>query len=273
MTHIFSVDLEDWFCASIFSHQLPPCRWGSMELRIVDNTRRLLDLLSRHSIEATFFVLGWIAQRVPDLIREIDAAGHELATHGYAHQLVTTMTEEDFRDDLVRALSVMKTITSQPIVGYRAPTFTITSETLWATDILASCGIKYDSSVFPMSLIADYTKIPGLSADPFVLPNGLVEVPIGCADYWGFRIPFAGGMFFRILPLWFTKAMLRRCSRQNRSIMFYIHPWEIDPGQPRMTTGKLQAVRHYTNLDKTLDRLDELFSRFTFTSARKVLGL
>jgi polysaccharide deacetylase family protein (PEP-CTERM system associated) len=271
MENALSIDLEDWFCVSNMRTIVPPADWDRQEMRIVRNSLALLDLLDRQGRKATFFVLGWIAERLPDLIGRIAEKGHEIATHGYSHRLLTEMTPREFEADLRRALDVTEPLAGREVVGFRAPTFSLTDKTLWAPDILLRNGIRYDSSVFPMSFNNDYRGVPNLSLDVFRFPNGLIEFPLGCAPILGLRVPFAGGCFFRALPYTLTKWLVRRCNRAGRAVIFYLHPWEIDLGQPRMALPRIASLRHYLNLHKTLGRLTGLLEDFDFTSARKVL--
>jgi polysaccharide deacetylase family protein (PEP-CTERM system associated) len=272
MLNAISIDLEDWFCVNNLRGAIRREDWDSQVSRVARNTRLLLHLLAMHRTEATFFVLGWVAERIPDLIEEIDREGHEIATHGYSHRLITEMTPEEFDADLQRALDVTRRCTKQEIVGFRAPSFTITSKTLWAADILVKHGIKYDSSVFPIGFHPDY-GIPGASLSVFPLRDGLVEFPLSCADYGRLRVPCSGGGYFRLLPYRVTRLLLRRCNSRGRPVMFYLHPWEIDHHQPRVDLPPLKKFRHYINLDRTFSRLDRLLRDFSFTSTRKVLGL
>ncbi len=269
MINAISIDLEDWFCAN--NLQIRSEEWDRCELRVVANTQRLLEVLARHKTEATFFVLGWIAERVPELVQQIEQAGHEVATHGYAHALITQLTPEQFEADLERAITVTRPCIRQEIIGFRAPSFTITAKTLWAIDILARHGIRYDSSIFPVSHHPDY-GIPGASLSIHSL-GGLTEVPMSCARILGRNIPCSGGGYFRVYPYFLTRFLLRQCNRQGRPVVFYLHPWEIDPGQPRMRLSRSKQFRHYMNLDKALSRFDRLLGDFEFTSIRKVLGL
>jgi polysaccharide deacetylase family protein (PEP-CTERM system associated) len=273
MMNALSFDLEDWFCVSNMAHVIPPDQWDTQDLRIEKNTARLLALLDKHDAQATFFVLGWIAERRPALIRTIAQKGHEIATHGYSHRLLTEMTPEQFSEDLDQALAVTQPLAREKIIGFRAPTFTVTTETLWSLEILKAHGILYDSSVFPISFLQAYSRIPGLSTDIFQIAQGIVEFPIACAHVFGLRVPFGGGCFFRAFPYPLIAHFMRKCARQSRSVMFYLHPWEIDPAQPRIHMPILDRFRHYVNLHETFDRLDRLLTDFPFTSTRKVLDL
>jgi polysaccharide deacetylase family protein (PEP-CTERM system associated) len=240
-------------------------------LRVVNNTRRSLELLTKHKTQATFFVLGWIAERVPDLIREVERQGHEIATHGYSHTVLTDMTPETFEADLERALDVTRACVKQKIIGFRAPSFTITNKTLWAIDILARHEIQYDSSVFPIGFHPDYGIADATLA---IHPMGaLTEVPMSVAEVFGRKIPCSGGGYFRVLPYAVTRFLLRQCNRQGRPVIFYVHPWETDPGQPRVKLSLSKSFRHYFNLEQTLPRLDRLLSEFEFAPIKQVLGL
>ena len=264
-----SIDLEDWFCA--YNLRINIVDWDKQELRVVGNTRRLLDLLAKHNTHATFFILGWIAERVPDLICEIEQRGHEIATHGYSHTVLTDMTPDAFEADLTRALDVTRARVKQDILGFRAPSFTITQKTLWAIDILARHGIRYDSSVFPIGFHPDY----GIANAPLSIhPLGaLTEVPMSVAKIFGRPVPCSGGGYFRVIPYAVTRYLMRQCNRQGRPVIFYMHPWETDPGQPRVKLSRSKSFRHYFNLDKTMRRLDRLLTDFEFTPIKQVLGL
>ncbi len=272
MKNAISIDVEDWFCVANLRGAIDYKDWDKQELRVARNTHRILDLLSRHNTEATFFVLGWVAERVPEIIREIDQCGHEIATHGYSHTLITDMTPESFEEDLTKALEVTGRCTNQEILGFRAPSFTITPKTLWALDILAGNGIRYDSSVFPVTYHPDY-GMPNSSLSIHQLRENLIEVPLTVVDILGMRIPCSGGGYFRLFPYPATRFLIKKCNNQGRPVIFYLHPWEIDPEQPRIDLPWLKKFRHYNNLDKTYSRLDKLLGEFEFTSIKKVVGL
>jgi polysaccharide deacetylase family protein (PEP-CTERM system associated) len=272
MKNVMSVDLEDWFCVYNLSRLIPYADWDKCESRVERNTARLLDLFRKHHTQATFFVLGWVADRFPDLVKEIERQGHELATHGYSHRLLTLMQPEEFRVDLQRSLEVLAKATSQEVRGFRAPSFSLTRQTLWAVDILRESGIQYDSSVFPVGFHPDY-GIADASLRPYRLADGLTELPMSVAEVLGQRIPCSGGGYFRLYPYAVSRRLIRRCNRQGRSVMFYLHPWEIDPEQPRVKgLSWSKRFRHYKNLDRTAERLERLLSEFSFTSARKLIA-
>lgn len=272
MKNALSIDLEDWFCVYNLSKVITKKDWDNYELRVVESTTRILDIFSKHKVEATFFVLGWVAERVPELIREVEARGHEIASHGYSHTLLTQMSPQEFEDDLKKALEVTKKCTNSEILGFRAPSFTITQKTMWAIDILAKHGFRYDSSIYPIRIHPDY-GIPNGSLNIYPIHSSLMEFPMSCAEFGGIRIPCSGGGYFRMFPYSMTKALLKRCNKQNRPAIFYLHSWEVDPLQPRVKVNPIKGFRHYFNLDKTIDRLNRLLSDFEFTSVRKTLNL
>ena len=272
MKNALSIDLEDWFCVYNLRDVVRRKDWDIQELRIDQSTRLILKLLSIHNTKATFFVLGWIAEQVPGLVREIEEEGHEIATHGYSHTLLTEMTRQSFEEDLKRALEVTKACTHQEILGFRAPSFSITDKTSWAFEILERNGIRYDSSVFPIAFHPDY-GVPNSPLSIYKISAFLTEFPLSCVEILGRRIPCSGGGYFRMYPYLLTKSLLKRCNREGRPAIFYFHPWEVDSKQPRVKLSWLKRWRHYYNLDKTLNRLDRLLSDFEFTSVKEVLGL
>jgi polysaccharide deacetylase family protein (PEP-CTERM system associated) len=272
MKNVMSIDVEDWFCVYNLSRLVPYAEWGKCESRVERNTTRLLDLFRKHDVEATFFVLGWVADRFPDLVREIERGGHEIASHGYSHRLLTFMTPQEFRADLQRSLDVLNKLSGEEVRGFRAPSFSLTRKTLWAVDILRESGIQYDSSIYPMGLHPEY-GMAGAELGPFQLGEGLTELPMSVAEVLGRRIPCSGGGYFRLYPYATTRWLMRRCNEQGRAVIFYLHPWEVDPMQPRVRGMSLSTrLRHYNNLAKTEERLERLLGEFAFTSARKLLA-
>jgi polysaccharide deacetylase family protein (PEP-CTERM system associated) len=267
--NVFSVDLEDWFCVQNLNGIIPRDQWDKCESRVERNTLQLLDLLSRHKVEATFFVLGWVAERYPDLIREVEARGHEIATHGYSHRLLTSLTPDEFRADLAQSIDVLARCSSQTVRGFRAPSFSVTRNTWWALEIMHSAGIAYDSSIFPVGFHPDY-GIPDFSLEPQQIPEGPLELPMTCVRMFGRKVPCSGGGYFRLFPYAATRSLMRACNREHRPVIFYIHPWEVDPGQPRVAMPALKKFRHYNNLGLTMGRLDRLLTDFPFTSIRRL---
>ncbi len=275
MKNAISIDLEDWFCVKNLSGAIKRSDWDSCELRIRESTERLLALFEHHQTRATFFVLGWIAEKVPDLIRKIEDRGHEIAVHGYNHLLLTEISPEEFEDDLIKALQAIENcgLKSHPI-GFRAPSFTVVEKTKpWVLPILVRYNFKYDSSVFPVGFHPEY-GVPDSPLSPYEITEGLYEFPMSCLEMFGRRFPFGGGGYFRLFPYAYTKYCLRKVNSGGRPTVFYLHPWELDPGQPRIKNLSLsQKIRHYRNLDQTEKRFARLLRDFEFTTMREVLGL
>lgn len=266
-----SIDLEDWFCVRNLSCVISKDNWNNMELRVVNNTNRLLNLLGKNNVKATFFVLGWIAEKVPDLITKIEESGHEIASHGYSHSELTKITPDYFDRDVRKALEVTQCCVKQKIIGFRAPSFTITKKTLWAYDILSKYGIEYDSSVFPVGFHPDY----GISDAPLTLykvNNKLIEVPLSVVELFGKRIPCSGGGYFRLYPYSLTKFLMKKCNKEGRPVIFYIHPWEIDNEQPRVKLNLQKKIRHYNHLNKTYGRLEKLLIDFKFVPIKELIS-
>jgi polysaccharide deacetylase family protein (PEP-CTERM system associated) len=262
----FTVDVEDYYQVSAFERDIERSAWGSLESRVVANTQRLLEVLARHNTLGTFFVLGWVADKFPALVREIATAGHELGSHSYWHRLVYEMTPAEFREDLRRSIGVIEAAAGVRVNRYRAPSFSITARSLWALDILVEEGIAVDSSIFPVR--HDRYGIP--DADPRIHVRQtslgpITEFPPTVADLGGFRLPVGGGGYFRLYPLAFTAHCLRQINAKRQPFMFYIHPWEIDPKQPRLRHARPVArMRHYVGLWRTQRRLEKLLASFRF---------
>lgn len=274
ISNALTVDVEDYFHVGAFSRQVAPANWDRFPLRVEHNTHRLLNLFQRHNIAATFFVLGWVAERCPKLVRAIAEGGHEVACHGLSHQLVYEQTPACFRAETARAKACLEAQTQRPVLGYRAASFSVTRRSLWAVDILAELGFAYDSSIFPVH--HDRYGIPGSPRWPYRLhaPNGgsLIEFPPSTLPVGKYRLPVAGGGYFRIFPYRLTRFALSRINAvEGRPFIFYLHPWEIDPEQPRIRAGRLSTFRHYTNLSRCENRLQQLLSDFSFAPAGKVL--
>jgi polysaccharide deacetylase family protein (PEP-CTERM system associated) len=269
-----TIDVEDYFQVSAFDRVVPRSAWETMESRVAKNTRRMLDLFDAHRVRATFFVLGWVAERHGTLVREIASRGHEVASHGYGHQLVYELTPDQFRTDVRRARRVLEDTVGQPVTGYRAPSYSITRRSLWALDVLVQEGYTFDSSIFPIR--HDRYGIPDAPRHPHTirLESGtLVEVPPSTARLGTMTLPVAGGGYFRLLPYGWTRWGIARINdREKQPAIFYLHPWEIDADQPRMAVSGLTRVRHYRNLHQTETRLDRLLKDFTFGPLRSVLA-
>jgi polysaccharide deacetylase family protein (PEP-CTERM system associated) len=261
MRNLLSIDLEDWFCVSNFDDMLPRDVWDLCELRVEASTHRLLELFDRRGARATFFVLGWVAERVPRLIETVARAGHEIACHGYHHHRLGMLDEDRLDGDLTAALAVLSGITGQEIAGYRAPSFSLTQDTMWAVPVLKRHGFRYDSSVFPFGAHPEY-GIAGAPLDPYWIADGLLEIPMTVVEIGGRRLPCTGGGYFRLYPYSLSRSLIRRCNASGRPAIFYAHPWEFDPEQPRMPLPGLKRFRHYNNLHRTLSRLDRLLVDF-----------
>jgi polysaccharide deacetylase family protein (PEP-CTERM system associated) len=303
MLNALTIDVEDYFQVSAFEGCVSRECWDNYPLRVEGNTSRILDMLDEFGIKATFFVLGWVAERKPTLVREIARRGHEVASHGHGHQRVCNQSRKEFRDDVRRSKALLEDLCGVPVLGYRAPSYSISMDTLWAYDELLDAGYSYDSSVFPIRHdlygIPDWPRHPftvsknadggwepigshtcSLTADRCLVPcdkvcKRMMEVPITTLLIGGKNIPIAGGGYFRFFPYAFTRWGLRRINQvELRSFVFYLHPWEIDPGQPRMSAAGLKSrFRHYLNLIKTEGRFRRLLTDFHFTSVREVLRL
>lgn len=269
-----TIDVEDYFHVAALANSIRRDDWEHLEYRAEASTRRLLDLFGKKGISATFFVLGWVAKRSPGLVKEIARAGHEVASHGMSHQLVYSQSPGEFERETRDAKSLLEDIVGEPVLGYRAATYSITRRSLWALDILKELGFQYDSSIFPVR--HDYYGIPDASQEPgpIATPNGerIVEFPISTVKLCGVRIPVAGGGYFRLFPFWLTRAGLSKLNDvHRRSFVFYLHPWEVDPEQPRVKAGWRSTFRHYTNLTQTEPRLTRLIDEFKFAPMREVL--
>ena len=274
IVNAMTIDVEDYFHVSVFDGVVPRADWGRMESRVCRNTERLLAILADADVRATFFVLGWVAERYPALVREIAAEGHEIASHGYAHRLIYDQTPVAFRDDVRRARLLLEDASGQAVVGYRAPSYSITPRSLWALDVLMEEGYEYDSSVFPIR--HDRYGIPVSARHPYAIRRGalmLLEVPASTVRRGPFNFPVAGGGYFRLLPYWWTRSGIARLNRvERRPAVFYIHPWEVDPAQPRLSTSLLGRFRHYRNLNKAEERLRRLVSEFRFGSMAALIS-
>jgi len=266
--HILSVDVEDYFHVEAFAGVVPRESWDQYPCRVVNNCRRLLDLFDRHGVKATFFTLGWVARRFPSLVREIRDKGHELACHSFWHRRVDSLTPAQFREDTRQACDAIEQAASVRVAGYRAPTWSISGRSPWAMEILREEGFAYDSSIYPIR--HDLYGTPGASRYPYthVLSDGqrLLEFPPATARVAGMTFPAAGGGYLRILPLAYTNWVFGQFERAGRSLVLYLHPWEVDPGQPRIRGPLKSRFRHYTNLHRTEDRLRSLLQRYTFGS-------
>ena len=267
MTNAFTVDVEDYDHVSAFADHIHSNDWPQYESRVVNNTRRLIEILAQHNVCATFFVLGWVAERHPDLIREIQAGGHEIGSHSYWHRLIYNLTPDEFREDLRHSCRTLEEITGERVTSFRAPSFSITKDSMWALDILAEEGISLDSSIFPVH--HDRYGIPGAErfANRIETTGGpLWEVPPSVCRLGNWNLPVGGGGYFRLYPFPLTVQMLDAINRRaGQPFVFYVHPWEIDPHQPRLRVScRKSRFRHYVKLSSTESKLHRLLSRFQF---------
>lgn len=276
MLNAISVDVEDYFHPSEVQRIIPPERWNSLPSRVEYSTQAVLDLFAKRRVRGTFFILGWVAERYPRLVREIRAAGHEIACHSYAHQLVYDLTPEEFRLDTEKAVRcIAEACGVQPRL-YRAPSYSITERSMWALEILVECGFTHDSSIYPIA--HDRYGIPGFPRHAQMLqtPAGpLMEVPIATVQLSKDRVtPVGGGAYLRLLPYRYTSAGVRRVNEtEGQPVCLYFHPWEVDPDQPRLAEGMLSRMRTYAGLKSMLTKIDRLLQDFSFSPMSEVFQI
>jgi len=269
-----SVDVEDYFHAEAIAAHIGRNVWSTMQSRVVQNTYRVLDLLSERNVRATFFVLGWVADHFPYLVREIHSRGHEIGCHSYWHRLIYELTSEEFREDTRRAKDAIESAAGMKVIGYRAPSFSVTKRSQWALEVLWELGFQYDSSIFPIR-----HDIYGIPDHPRFLchygrdaRSGIVELPISTWRVGFVNLPFGGGGYLRILPLAYTRRAFRRVNEHERQpVIVYFHPWEIDPEQPRLKVQFRSRFRHYTNLDTMRNRVGALLQSYEFVPLCELL--
>lgn len=267
-----TVDVEEYFQAEALAHVVDRAEWPYLETRVVYSTERVLELFARERVRGTFFTLGWVARRHPALVRRIVAAGHELACHGDTHRMITDMTRTEFREDIRRAKSVLEDTAGVEVIGYRAPTFSLVEETQWALDELREAGFRYDSSVYP--IVHDRYGIPKAPRFPHRIEHGpgcgLIELPMTTVRVGAWNLPAGGGGYLRLLPLAYNLWALRRIRREGPFVV-YLHPWEIDPMQPRFRLRLLSRLRAYGGLKAMESRMVAVLRTFSFAPAREVL--
>jgi len=271
-TNAMTIDVEDYYQVAAFGKNISRSDWPRFESRSVANTEKILDFFEKQNIKATFFILGYEAQRNPGLVQKIVAAGHEIASHGLDHQLIYTQNEDVFRNDVKTARKILQDLSGQEVLAYRAPSFSITPKTPWAHRILVEEGYCYDSSVFPVR--HDLYGNPNASREIHRIETesgSIIEFPPTVVKIGGISIPTGGGGYFRLFPFWLTKYLLKQVNRK-RPFVFYLHPWEIDPNQPRIPNVSWKSkFRHYINLHKTASRLERILTSFSFTTMGEVL--
>lgn len=270
ITNALTIDFEDWYQGL----EIPHTEWAGFEDRVVFAGHRLLEVLGEAKTRATFFILGYVAERHPEIVREIVAAGHEVGTHGYSHSLIYKQTPDLFRAEMTRAIRHLEDLTGQQVLGHRAPFFSITRDSLWALDVLGELGIRYDSSIFP---VLNYRYgIEDAPRWPYQVDAGkntLIEFPISTWKLLGRNLPIAGGAYFRIYPYSFTRRAFRAVNGEGHAAVFYLHPWELDPDHPRIPLPRRISLTHYFNLRQTEGRLRRLLRDFRFAPMREVLGV
>jgi polysaccharide deacetylase family protein (PEP-CTERM system associated) len=275
LLNAMTIDVEDYFQVSAFEDHVPRSTWASFESRVTRNTEVLLEILDDADVRATFFVLGWVAERFPSLVRRISAGGHELASHGFEHRLVYSMTAAELTEDLRRARLALEAASGTPIMGYRAPSYSITQQSLWALDVLIAEGYAYDASIYPIH--HDRYGIPGWPRHIHRVQRAggsIWELPGSTTRWAGTNFPIGGGGYFRLLPYaWTRRGIARLNTFEQQPAVFYLHPWEIDPDQPRLQVQRISSrIRHYGNLAKTEGRLRQLLREFQFGTVSDVLA-
>ena len=273
MMNALTVDVEDYFQVSAMAPHIARDSWDAQPCRVERNVHRLLAMFAQHDARATFFTLGWIAERYPQLVRDIVAGGHELASHGYGHQRASEQSRDDFTEDVQHAKALLEDIGGKPVRGYRAPSFSIGHSNPWAFDVLLEAGYQYSSSVYPVQ--HDHYGMPDAPRFPYAARPGLIEIPITTTRVMGRNLPAGGGGYFRLAPYKLSRWALRRVnSIDRRPAIFYMHPWEIDPGQPRVAGTNLKTrFRHYVNLSRTESRLGHLLRDFKWGRVDEVFDL
>lgn len=269
-----TIDVEEWFCVHNFGSVIPRDDWPRLESRIERQMHTILDLLDSHSVKATFFILGWIAERHPRLVREVAERGHEIASHGHEHKLAYDQSPAEFRDDLRRSLETIGEASGARCQGYRAPSFSLRGGMREAWETLCESGIRYDSSIFPVS--HDRYGDPDAPRFPYTIESGgstIVEYPLSTVRAFGRNLPVAGGGYFRLYPLAFTRWSVKRINRAGHGAVVYLHPWEFDPDHPTPRASRLKILRHRVGLRSVTHKLSRLLEEFRFAPMRSVLGL
>ena len=276
MINALTFDIEDYYQVEAFKNYITYEEWSQYPSRVEANTQKILNILAERGVKATFFTLGWVAQRYPEMVKRITDGGHELATHGYAHQMVYKQTPTEFEADLAKSIEVLERISGSKIIGYRAPTYSIIEDSYWAFDTLIKYHILYDSSIFPIT--HDRYGIPHSERFPYRIErdNGasIMEFPLSTVRLWKWNFPIAGGGYLRLFPYWLIKYSLFSLNRQQKPGIIYLHPWELDPEQPRIQNIPASTrFRHYVNLHSTAEKLRRLIRDFQFAPIREVLDL
>ena len=267
--HVISIDFEEWFQVNSFAERWSVSDWDDLECRLPMQTDILLETFDSADTKATFFIVGWVARRFPELVKRISEAGHEIASHSDEHKPIPDQSPGEFKQDLLRSKEVLEKITGEPVTGYRAPNWSLSEDAEWAIGILEEAGFKYDSSVFPIALRQGRKNAPRF---PCRFESGLWEFPLSTILFMGQRIPVGGGVFFRAEPLWLTRYAIRHYERRSQPFILYLHPWEIDPYHPIVPVGIKKKFIHYHGLSSTLPKLKALLKQYTFTSFAVLMG-
>jgi polysaccharide deacetylase family protein (PEP-CTERM system associated) len=268
LLNAFTVDVEEYFMVSAFESSVRRDEWSQYESRLAHSLDRLLGILDEAKVRATFFILGWVAEHHPDLVRKIADARHEIGCHGYGHSLLYCMTAASFAEDIRRARNILQDLSSQQVAGYRAPSFSLVSKTRWAIEILIRQGFRYDASTCPGVHVRG--GFAGGQRGPHIL-DGLVQFPVSTVALLGRYVPFSGGGYLRLFPYWAIKRAFRLIHSEFQPVMVYVHPWELDTEQPRILARRLDMFRHYVNLRCTEPKVRRLLSDYAFASAEDVL--
>ncbi|MBT1064827.1 DUF3473 domain-containing protein [Bowmanella sp. Y26] len=268
-----TVDVEDFFHVSAFDKIIKPSDWDDYQPRVDGNTRRLLDVFARHGVKSTFFVLGWVAERYPELIKEIHAQGHEIASHGYSHRRAYEQTPDEFKMDVLRSRDHLQDLLGEKIAGYRAPSFSIGYSNEWAFEILAELGFGYSSSTYPVK--HDLYGTPDWPRFAYLRKENIIEIPIPTLKVMGKQVPIGGGGYFRLYPYGLTRKLVQKyLDKERQPYSFYFHPWEIDAEQPRLKNASAKSrFRHYVNLKHTESKLEKLLEDFSWSTMKDVYGI
>lgn len=270
MNTFLTIDVEEWFMVENLSNVINKENWSKYESRVEKSVDKILELLDRYNSKATFFILGWVAERNKSLIKKIVETGHEVASHGYSHSILTSMSDDEIRNDVVKSKMILEDISGCEIIGYRAPCFSITEN---AIEILKDSGYRYDSSFFPFSMHDRYGKISGIKVNSInEIENGFFEFPLTVRKIFNKEIPWSGGGYFRLYPLGIFNRGVRKIIKEHNYFLLYLHPWEFDANQPKVKGLKLfNSFRHYNNLDKTEERFINLLKEFKFSRIKDCL--
>ena len=268
-----TVDVEDYFHVSAFEKVIKPSDWESLSIRVEDNTNRLLDLFQRKNVKCTFFTLGWVAKKCPDLIRRIVNEGHELASHGLSHKRATLMSRGEFRADLLDSKTILEQVSGAKVIGYRAPSFSVNETNTWVYEELQQAGFVYSSSTYPIQ--HDLYGVPDWPRFKHQRPEGIIEIPVPTINSRDTNIGIGGGGFFRLYPYWLSSRRIKRfLNEETQPYSFYFHPWEIDPQQPRVKGASMRSkIRHYINLSKMEGKLERLTNDFKWSTMKETYNI